>query len=54
MALGESEYKPVSLDVKKVRFDGEQDIHNTRQKSRKIQSVTDCTVWEMWCNGPKC
>ena len=39
--------KPVSLDVNKVCFEEEQDIPNTRQKSRKSQSLTK------WCRCGK-
>ena len=38
----------MSLDVNKVCFDEEQDIPNSREKSRKSQSVTD------WCRCGKC
>ena len=38
----------MSLDVNKVCFDEEQDIPNTREKSRKSQSVTK------WCRCGKC
>ena len=48
MALLGFQYKPGILDVKKVRFDEEQDIHRTHRKSRKIQSVTD------WYRCGKC
>ena len=41
MALVEFQYEPVSLDVNKVCFEEEQDIYNTREKSRKSQSVTE-------------
>ena len=41
MALVGFQYKPASLDVIKVCFDEEQDIPNTREKSRKSQSVTE-------------
>ena len=39
--------EPVSLDVNKVCFEEEQDIPNTRQKSRKSQSLTK------WCRCGK-
>ena len=35
------QYEPVSLDVKGVCFDKEQDMPNTPEKSRKSQSVTE-------------
>ena len=41
MALVGFQYEPVSLDVSKVCFEEEQDISNTREKSRKSQSVTE-------------
>ena len=50
MALEGFQYEPVapvSLDVNKVCFDEEQDIPNTREKSRKSQSVTE------WCRCGK-
>ena len=34
-------YEPVSSDVNEVCFEEEQDIFNTREKSRKSQSVTE-------------
>ena len=43
MGLVGFQYEPVSLDVNEVCFEGEQDIPNTREKSRKSQSVTE------WC-----
>ena len=41
MALVGFQYEPVSLDVSKFCFEEEQDISNTREKSRKSQSVTE-------------
>ena len=41
-------YEPVSLDVNKVCFEEEQDTPNTRETSRKSQSVTE------WCKCGKC
>ena len=35
MALVKFQYEPVSLGVNEVCFDKEQDIPNTREKSRK-------------------
>ena len=46
MALVGFRYEPVSLDVKEVYFEEEQeslDIPNTREKSRETESVTE------WC-----
>ena len=43
MALVEFYYEPVSLFLNKVCFDEEEDIPNTREKSRKCQSITE------WC-----
>ena len=40
IALVGLQYEPVSLNVNKVCFDEEQDIPNTREKSRKSQRVT--------------
>ena len=40
-------YKPVSLDVHEVCLEEVQDIPNTREKSRKSQSVTE------WCRCGK-
>ena len=48
MALVGFQYEPVSLDVNKICIDEEQDIPNTREKSRKSQSVTE------WCRRGKC
>ena len=48
MALVGFWYEPVSLDVNKVCFDEEQDIPNTRKKSRKSQSVSE------WCRCGEC
>ena len=47
MALVGFQYKSVSFDVNKVCFEEEQDIPNTREKSRKSQSVT------AWCRYGK-
>ena len=41
MALVGFHYEPVSLDVNKVCFAEEQDIPNTREKSRKRQRVSE-------------
>ena len=41
MALVKFQYEPVSLGVNEVCFDKEQDIPNTREKSRKSQTVTE-------------
>ena len=41
MALVRFQYEPVSLDVNEVCFNEEQDIPNTREKSRKSRSVTE-------------
>ena len=41
MALVGFHYEPVSLDVNKVCFAEEQDIPNTREKSRKCQRVSE-------------
>ena len=38
----------MSLDVNKVCFDANYDIPNSREKSRKIQIVTE------WCRCGKC
>ena len=43
MALVGFHYEPVTLDVNEACFDEEQDIPNTREKSRKSQSITE------WC-----
>ena len=40
MALAGFQYEPASLDVNEACFDVEQDIPDTREKSRKRQSVT--------------
>ena len=40
--------EPVSVDVNEVCFDQEQDIPNTREKSKKSLSVTE------WCRCGKC
>ena len=47
MALVGFRYELVSLDVNEVCFEEEQDISNTREKSRKSQSVTE------WCRYGK-
>ena len=47
MALVGFQYEPVSLDLNEIFFKEEQDILNTREKSRKSQSVTD------WCRYGK-
>ena len=39
--------EPVSLYLNKVCFGEEQDIPNTREKSRKSQSVTECGKWHV-------
>ena len=41
MALVGFQYEPVSLKVNKVCFDEEQDILNTREQSRKRQSIIE-------------
>ena len=41
------QYEPVSLDVKEVCFEEEQDSPNTREKSGKSESVTE------WCGCGK-
>ena len=48
MALIEFKYESVSLNINKVCFDEEQYIHNTGEKSRKSQRVTE------WCRCKKC
>ena len=48
MVLVGFQYEPVSLDVNKVCFEEEQDIPNTREKSRNSQSVNKwfrCVKW---------
>ena len=47
MALVRLQYEPVSLDVNEVCFEKEHDIPNTREKPRKMQSVTE------WCRCGK-
>ena len=47
MVLVGFQYEPVSLDVNEVCFEGEHDIPNTREKSRKIQGITE------WCTSGK-
>ena len=55
MALVGFQYEQVSLYVNEVCFYEEQDISNTRQKSRKSQSGTEWFKWEnKWSNGHKC
>ena len=44
MTLVGFQYEPVSLDVNYVCFEEEQYIPNTREKSRKSQSVTEWSV----------
>ena len=39
MALVGFQYEPVSLDVNEVCFEEEQDIPNTREKSRKVKAL---------------
>ena len=41
MSLAEFQYEPVSLDVNEVCFEEEQDIPNTREKSRKRPGVAE-------------
>ena len=48
MAIVGFQYEPASLVVNKVCFDKEQNIPNTREKSRKSQSVSE------WCRCEKC
>ena len=48
MALVGFHYEPASLDIDEVCFDKEQGIPNTREKSRKIKSVTE------WCRYGEC
>ena len=47
MALVGLQYEPVSLNIKEVCFEEEQDIPNIREKPRKSQSVTE------WCRCEK-
>ena len=47
MALVGFQYEKVSLDANEVCFEEEQDIPNTREKSRINQSVTE------WCRCGK-
>ena len=47
MALVGFHCKLVSLDVNKICFEEVQDVPNTREKSRKSQSVTE------WCRCGK-
>ena len=47
MALVGFQHEPVTLDVNEVCFEEEQDIPNTRKKTRKSQSVTE------WCRCGK-
>ena len=47
MVLLGFQYEPVSLDLNEVCFHEEQDTSNTREKSRKSQSVTEwCRCWK--------
>ena len=48
MALVGFHYEPVSLDIDQVCFDKEQGIPNSRERSRKMKSVTE------WCRCGKC
>ena len=48
MTLVGFQYETVSLDVKEVCFNEEQDIPNTREKSRKSQRLIG------WCRCGKC
>ena len=41
MALVGFQNEPVNLDVNKVYFEDKQDILDTREKSRKSESVTE-------------
>ena len=41
MALAGFYYEPESLNANEVCFEEEQDIPNTREKSRKSQNVTE-------------
>ena len=47
MAFVGFQYEPLSLDVNEVCFQEEQDIHNTHEKSKNIQSFTQ------WCRSGK-
>ena len=47
MVLVGFQYEPVSLDVNEVCFEEEHDFLNTREKSRKIQGITE------WCTSGK-
>ena len=47
MALVGFQYKPVSLGANEVCFEEEQGVPNTREKSRKSESVTE------WCRCRK-
>ena len=42
MALVGFQHEPANLDVNEICFEERQDIPNTREKSRKSQSVTEC------------
>ena len=42
MVLVGFQNEPVSLDINKFCFEEGMDIPNTREKSRKNQSVTEC------------
>ena len=48
IALVGLQYEPMSFDVQEICFDEEQNILDTREKSRKSQSVTE------WCRCGKC
>ena len=47
IALVGFQYEHVSLDVNEICFEEEQDIPNTREKSRKSKSITE------WCRCGK-
>ena len=49
MALVGFQYEPVNLDLNEICFEEVQNILNTREKSRKSQSVTE--MWEMGHNA---
>ena len=48
MALVEFQYEPLSLVINEVCFEEEQDIPNTREKSRKSKSFTEWCRCEKW------
>ena len=57
MALIGLQIEPVSLDVNEVYFEEKQDIPNMREKSRKIQSVTEwcrCGKWDVMRLNVEC